>query len=235
MPEGRILRHRHMQENLFTNHADSDVFELHELGRDWLREYQGAFSGEDAAQLIDGLIEQIPWRQDELWIAGKHRPVPRLQCWMGDAGYGYSGLRLQREPWHPLVLSIKQRVESLTEYRFNSVLLNYYRNGQDSVAWHADDEAELGDRPVIASVSLGAERPFELRPKPGQDGSKCKITLTNGSLLLMGDTLQQHWLHQLPKVKDLQLPRINLTFRTILAQSGGGRKESQKKSQNNKS
>lgn len=220
MPEGRNLRHRHMQENLFTNHADSSAFELHELARDWLREYPGAFTVDEASRLLGGLIEQIPWRQDELWIAGKHRPVPRLQCWMGDAGYGYSGLRLQREPWHPLVLTIKQRVEDLTQYRFNSVLLNFYRDGQDSVAWHADDEAELGKRPVIASVSLGAVRPFELRPKPGQDGSKCRITLTNGSLLLMGDTLQQHWLHQLPKVKDLKQPRINLTFRTILAEPG---------------
>lgn len=205
-----------MQENLFTNHADSSAFELHELGRDWIREYQGAFSGAESGQLLADLIEQISWRQDAIWIAGKHRPVPRLQCWMGDAGYGYSGLRLQREPWHPLVQAIKQRVESLTELRFNSVLLNYYRTGQDSVAWHADDEAELGSNPVIASVSLGAERPFELRPKPGHLGSKCRITLTDGSLLLMGDTLQQHWLHQLPKVKDLQLPRINLTFRVIM-------------------
>ena len=205
-----------MQENLFTNHADSSAFELHELGHDWIREYPGAFSHDEAERLLAELIEQISWRQDAIWIAGKHRPVPRLQCWMGDAGYGYSGLRLQREPWHPLVLTIKQRVESLAEQRFNSVLLNYYRNGQDSVAWHADDEAELGSNPVIASVSLGAERPFELRPKPGCHGNKCKISLSNGSLLVMGDTLQQHWLHQLPKVKDLQLPRINLTFRVIM-------------------
>ncbi len=204
-----------MQENLFINHADLKEFETHALADDWIREYPAFLSASEASQLLQGLIAHIPWRQDQIRIAGVQRLVPRLQCWMGDAGYGYSGLRLQREPWHELVSPLKDRIEELTGAQFNSVLLNYYRNGQDSVAWHADDEPELGRNPLIASLSLGAERPFELRPKPGCPGGKCRLRLRNGSLLLLGDTLQQHWMHQLPKQPGLDEPRVNLTFRWV--------------------
>lgn len=205
-----------MQANLFTNQSAPDEFEEHELAGAQLREYPNAFSGHETADLFRQLQADIPWCQDSLWIAGKKRPVPRLQCWMGEACYGYSGLQLNAVPWQSPVQFIKQRVESLTGYQFNSVLLNYYRDGQDSVAWHADDEKELGPEPVIASLSLGVQRPFELRPKPGCQGRKVRIDLADGSLLLMGKTLQQYWLHQIPKVKGLEEARINLTFRTVL-------------------
>lgn len=205
-----------MQANLFTNHTDSQEFERHELANAWLHEYPAAFAESEARQWLDTLIEGIPWCQDSLWIAGSKRLVPRLQCWMGEACYGYSGLQLKAVPWREPVLDIKRRIESLTGHCFNSVLLNYYRNGQDSVAWHADDEKELGPTPVIASLSLGAERPFELRPKPGCQGRKLRMQLANGSVLLMGETLQRYWLHQLPKVSGLSAPRINLTFRSVL-------------------
>ncbi len=204
-----------MQENLFTNHTDSQEFEEHVLAQSRIREYPAMLTATEADSLLAGLIEQIPWSQDSLWIAGIKRQVPRLQCWMGDAGYGYSGLRLKREPWHPLVSAIKPRIERLAGQQFNSVLINYYRDGQDSVAWHADDEHELGKQPVIASLSLGAERPFELRPKPGKPGDKCRLVLRHGSLLVMGETLQSHWQHQLPKVRGLLEARVNLTFRTV--------------------
>jgi len=165
------------------------------------------------------LVTNIPWRQDMLMIAGKEIPVPRLQCWMGNprARYGYSGLQLTPIGWSDNVLSIRRSVQSLTGIKFNSVLLNYYRDGKDSVSWHSDDEPELGLKPIIASVSFGAERIFQLRHKIRKDLPKYCIVLRNGSVLLMGDTLQSNWIHQLPKVRGLSEPRINLTFRNVIA------------------
>ena len=165
------------------------------------------------------LVTNIPWRQDMLMIAGKEIPVPRLQCWMGNprARYGYSGLQLTPIGWSDNVLSIRRSVQSLTGIKFNSVLLNYYRDGRDSVSWHSDDEPELGLKPIIASVSFGAERIFQLRHKIRKDLPKYCIVLRNGSVLLMGDTLQSNWIHQLPKVRGLSGPRINLTFRNVIA------------------
>ena len=140
-----------------------------------------------------------------------------MQCWVGDRGsnYGYSGIRLDPKPWTGTVLMIKERVESLTKEQFNSVLLNYYRDGQDSVSWHADDEKELGRYPIIASVSFGAHRKFQFRPKAKDDKRRFQIELRHGSVLLMGETLQNKWLHQLPKISGLEESRVNLTFRKI--------------------
>ncbi|GAB5498278.1 MAG: alpha-ketoglutarate-dependent dioxygenase AlkB [Pseudohongiellaceae bacterium] len=204
-----------MQANLFTNQQDPTSHEDHDLGDGWVREFPVAFSARESETLRNTLIRQIPWRQDRLRIAGRELDVPRLQCWMGDADYAYSGIRLKAEPWHPVVDNIRQRVESLTKYRFNVVLLNYYRHGQDSVAWHADDEPELGDKPVIASLTLGAERPFQFRHKRDKSQPRHRFILGDGSLLLMGESIQNNWMHQLPKVKGLQEPRLNLTFRLI--------------------
>lgn len=138
---------------------------------------------------------------------------------MGDRAslYAYSGVRLRPCPWDDTVRRIQSRVSELAGLNFNSVLINYYRNGQDSVAWHADDEAELGDAAIIASVSLGAERVFQLKHKHSIPAQKYQLVLRNGSLLLMGATMQQNWLHQLPKVPDLDDARINLTFRNIIS------------------
>lgn len=151
-------------------------------------------------------------------MAGKTVPIPRLQCWMGDpqARYGYSGMRLKPGPWQQPVSAIRARVRQLTGQEFNSVLLNYYRDGQDSVAWHADDEPELGPEPVIASVSFGAERVFQLKHKFRSDAPRHRLILSSGSLILMDRTLQNKWLHQIPKSKSVTSPRINLTFRTII-------------------
>lgn len=204
-----------MQANLFTNQQDPGAFETHDLGDGWVREYPAAFSASESAALRDTLVRQIPWRQDRLRIAGRELDVPRLQCWMGDADYAYSGIKLSAEPWHPAVVSIRERVTVLTGYEFNVVLLNYYRHGQDSVAWHADDEAELGRNPVIASVTLGAERPFQFRHKHDKTMSRHRFILGDGSILLMGETIQNNWMHQLPKVRSCDQPRLNLTFRRI--------------------
>ena len=207
-----------MQAGLFDQAPRSDCYEEHDLGDASIREYQRAFSFEEATYYLQKLRDNIPWRQAYLTIAGKSIAVPRLQCWMGDsdAVYGYSGLRLTPEPWHEAVESIRQRIRVLTGAEFNSVLLNYYRDGKDSVAWHADDESELGSNPIIASVSLGAVRDFELKHKLTKGAARYRLPLQNGSLLLMGNTLQNRWLHQIPKTNSESSPRINLTFRQIL-------------------
>lgn len=207
-----------MQHNLFEDPANSDLVVAHDLGDAKMREYPYAFSPTQSQEFLAQLRQQILWQQDTLRIAGREIKVPRLQCWMGDPGsrYGYSGIQLEPCPWNTVVLAIRERVETLTDTNFNSVLLNYYRCGQDSVAWHADDEPELGPAPVIASVSFGAPRKFQLRHKRRKSLPKYQLTLRDGSLLFMEKGMQNNWMHQLPKVKDLHSPRINLTFRIIL-------------------
>ncbi|NQV69164.1 MAG: alpha-ketoglutarate-dependent dioxygenase AlkB [Pseudohongiella sp.] len=207
-----------MQANLFDNNSDPDYLLEHRLDDAIIEEYPYAFTQAQSASLLQELLKQIPWQQETLKIAGKVIAVPRLQCWMGDSEshYGYSGIRLKPECWNVPVMQIRQRVEKLSALEFNSVLINYYRNGQDSVAWHADDERELGNEPVIASVSFGAERVFQLKRKKGNQPGKFQLTLRHGSVLIMGSGLQDNWLHQLPKVKGLDAPRINLTFRNII-------------------
>lgn len=205
------------QSGLFDLNSQPDQGETLQLGDAALVDFPTAFNRETSKALFDRLYHDIPWRQESLWIGGKRREVPRLQCWMGDAAclYGYSGMRLQPVAWNLTVLEIKRRAEELSQQSFNSVLLNLYRNGMDSVAWHADDEAELGEEPVIASVSLGADRPFQLKSRLSQPPEKHQIWLRNGSILVMGKGLQSNWLHQLPKVKTLKEARINLTFRQV--------------------
>jgi alkylated DNA repair dioxygenase AlkB len=205
------------QNELFLDQRNSSARLTHELGNATIQEFPFAFNERESNRYLTSLIDKIPWQQDSLWVGGKEVLIPRLQCWMGDQGsdYSYSGIRLQPKPWSEDVLNIKTRIESLAEHKFNSVLLNYYRNGQDSVSWHADDEKELGDKPIIASISFGAVRKFQFRAKFTNGAQKFNIELRNGSLLLMGDTLQNNWLHQLPKASGLGKPRINLTFRRI--------------------
>ena len=205
-----------MQANLFENQADQNAFEDIQLTDGVLRLYPAALAAGRAEALLRILIDSVPWRQDRIRIAGREIPVPRLQCWMGDPGtaYGYSGLRLTPAPWSSPVQALRAEVEALAGAQFNSVLLNYYRDGRDSVSWHADDEPELGPAPVIASVSLGAVRPFVLRHR--DSGERRRLALPDGSVLVMAGALQRHWLHQLPKVKGLDAPRVNLTFRRIV-------------------
>lgn len=205
-----------MQANLFENQSDRSVFEDIQLTDGELRLYPHAVNAGRAGALLTTLIDSVPWRQDVIRLYGRELPVPRLQCWMGDpdSAYSYSGLSLSPLPWSAPVQALRAEVEAITGTGCNSVLLNYYRDGRDSVAWHADDEPELGPAPVIASLSLGAARPFQLRHK--RTGQRHRLTLPSGSLLVMGRSLQQHWLHQLPKVKGLEDARINLTFRNVI-------------------
>lgn len=184
---------------------------------DGILQYAPSFiPSEKATDLLEKLIECIDWRQEEMKMFGKIVQFPRLTAWYGDpeAAYRYSGTTFQPTPWIPALLSLREKIQQAVNHSFNSVLLNYYRDGQDSMGWHADNEKELGRNPVIASFNLGASRPFQL--KHNTLGGKQEIILEHGSLLIMAGALQHHWKHQIPKRKKIQEPRINLTFRQIL-------------------
>ncbi|MFK0734230.1 MAG: alpha-ketoglutarate-dependent dioxygenase AlkB family protein [Gloeotrichia echinulata HAB0833] len=158
--------------------------------------------------------QQLQWQQNTIKMVGKTMPVPRLECSYGDAGcdYLYSGsVLLQPLPRTPELQLLKLKIESQADYQFNLVICNRYRNGQDSIGWHADNEPSMGTRPAIASVSLGASRKFQLRPNNG--GKPIDFWLEHGSLLLMKPGCQQEWVHQIPKTSKPVGERINLTFR----------------------
>ena len=203
------------QPSLFDNEPDTPTRQTFALGDSEIQYVANAFTAREADRLFQSLLDAIPWRTATLTIAGQKRPLPRLQCWMADQGrsYSYSGLKLSPHPWNPDVLRIKARLEQLCEHSFNSVLLNYYRGGSDSVSWHADDETELGPNPIVASVSLGAQRTLEFKPKFNLTTPKKQIVLGSGSILIMGKTIQNNWLHQLPKISGTIHPRLSLTFR----------------------
>ena len=170
--------------------------------------------GQTAAdQLLDTAITKTPWRKDVINIMGKKIPIPRLQNWFGDpnTSYTYSRIRLQALAFPYWMDQLRAAVERETGNSFNRALVNYYRDGKDSVDWHADDEASLGFEPLIASVSVGAERIFQLRHNVSKE--KVKINLPHGSLLLMGAGVQENWQHSVAKVKQLDEPRVNFTFR----------------------
>ena len=169
--------------------------------------------GERADRLVSQSINDIDWRSDVIRIVGKTIPIPRLQQWFGnpETSYTYSNIRLQAVAFPCWIDQLREQIEIQSGERFNRALVNYYRDGSDSVDWHADDEKALGPAPVIASVSLGAERVFQLRHNLSRE--KLSISLPHGSLLLMGAGIQQHWQHRLAKVGDLQEPRVNFTFR----------------------
>lgn len=174
------------------------------------------FSRAEADYFLRDLTEHMAWKQERIRLYGKEHDIPRLTAWYGDPGktYVYSGIRVDATPWTETLLTIKGKIEAASGEIFNSVLLNFYRNGSDSVSWHSDDEPELGNTPIIGSVSFGEERPFQLKHKHNKL-LKRTILLPHGSLLIMRGKTQSHWLHQIPKSsKELQ-PRINLTFRTV--------------------
>jgi alkylated DNA repair dioxygenase AlkB len=176
------------------------------------------FTPSKADFLLDQLLRTIEWKQNTIKMYGKENPVPRLEAWYGDKGksYAYSGIKMEPRPWTDDLLFIKKSIEAKAGVIFNSVLINYYRNGQDRVAWHSDDEKELGRNPIIASVSLGAERNFKLRHKHYKSNDqKEQIILNHGSFLLMEGTTQHNWMHEIPRTAKPIGPRINLTFRII--------------------
>ena len=175
------------------------------------------YSSEVAKELYASLLAETPWRQDLITVWGKTYLQPRLTAWYGDvaSSYNYSGIALAPQPWTATLLKIKTEIEALTMYRYNSVLLNLYRDQQDSVGWHSDNELELGHKPAIASVSFGESRIFKLRHKSKPEQKTRNIELSSGSVLFMAGSLQQHWEHAVLKETRLHHPRINLTFRKI--------------------
>jgi len=163
------------------------------------------------------LLDELPWRQNLLHMFGREIPEPRLVAWLGepDASYSYSGINLDPTPWTPTITELRKICSALAEAEFNSVLANLYRDGNDSVDWHSDDEPELGKEPVIASMSLGAARRFDLRHRVS--GETVRVEIPPGSVVVMSGRCQAEWVHRVAKTKRSVGPRINLTFRTIRA------------------
>ena len=195
---------------------EKQIIPLHlsaELGSAEIVFWPHWLSQPQADDLLDTAINQTVWRQDSIKIVGKTIPIPRLQNWFGDpaTSYTYSGIRLPAVSFPDWMERVRLSIEQVTEQRFNRALVNYYRNGRDSVDWHADDEKELGAAPVIASLSLGVERVFQLRHNDTKE--RLSISLPHGSLLLMGPGIQTYWQHRIAKVKALEQPRVNFTFR----------------------
>lgn len=180
--------------------------------------YEGFFSLEESHRLMKSLIKTIDWTQDEVVVYGKRHKIPRLNAWYGDEGkvMKYSGLSLEPKAWTAELLEIKYKLEEATGEKFNSCLLNYYRDGKDGMGWHQDNEKELGLNPIIASVTFGETRPFQLKHISNKELKKVDIPLSNGSLLLMAGETQHYWKHQIPKTTKTLESRINLTFRQIL-------------------
>ena len=173
------------------------------------------FNSEKANELFELLKNEIPWQHDEITVYGKKHLQPRLTSLFGNDGkpYGYSNIIMQPNRWNPLLMFIKNEVEAVCNENFTTVLLNYYRDGKDSNGWHADNEKELGRNPIIASVSFGAERVFQL--KHNLTNQRQNINLEDGSLLVMKGATQHFWKHQIPKSSKEIGARINLTFRIV--------------------
>lgn len=177
--------------------------------------YPNFFSKSESDLLLKALRSSIVWKQESMNMYGKKIDFPRLTAWYGnnDKPYSFSGITLQPLPWTNEILTIKSKIEPIAKTVFNSVLLNLYRDGNDSISWHTDAEKELGINPIIASVNFGATRKFQLRHIKTKE--KLEIELTHGSLLIMQGELQHFWQHQVPKTSKPVGERINLTFRVI--------------------
>lgn len=190
-------------QNFSLNIADGELYYL----PSWLAQHE-------ANELYEIFKDQLAWQQDQLRVFGKWHPIPRLQAWYGDseAIYKFSGQRFAPRAWHPQLAILRQRLLRIG-ISTNAVLANYYRNGQDKMGWHRDNERSLGVQPTIASVSLGTARTFQLKHKVS--GERVDILLESGSLLIMAGDMQQHWLHALPMRKGVTSGRINLTYRLV--------------------
>jgi len=201
--------------NLFDNEQNIIKFDLPDAD---VVLYENYFNQTESNELFEKLKNNIEWRQDKMKIYGNEINLPRLTAWYGenDKNYSFSGISLNPKNWTSELLQIKQRIEKIVNTNFNSVLLNFYRDGKDSISWHTDAEKELGKNPIIASVTFGETRQFQLKHKNNKDLKTVSIPLNNGSLLIMQGSTQHFWLHQIPKTDKQLKPRINLTFRIII-------------------
>lgn len=170
---------------------------------------------------IDSVVEGLSWRNDFITMYGKTHPLPRKTAWHGASGitHSYSGIKMVAVEWTPILLKLKNQLEDELKTTFNSVLINYYRDGSDHMSWHADDELELGPTPIIASLSFGETRSFQLKHKFDKSKETVHINITDGSLVVMKGELQNFWVHKIAKTAKTIGPRVNLTFRNILVTS----------------
>jgi alkylated DNA repair dioxygenase AlkB len=182
-----------------------------------LRHWRGWVAGARADGWLAQLLREVPWKQEHISVYGRRHPMPRLTCWMADPGctYRYSGLENVIEPWTPLAEEIRRHIATETGWSFNSLLLNLYRDGRDSMGWHADDEPELDPDAPIASLSLGACRTLRFRPRLPATAAVVPLDLAHGDLLLMDPPTQRLWQHGLPRRLRVCAPRLNLTFRVV--------------------
>ena len=195
---------------------EADPRHIH-LPYDGTVQYYGKVIQEMVADdYFEKLMQNIAWENDQAIIFGRQITTKRKVAWYGDQGYEYTYSNVNRYalPWTVELLELRQRVQQLTGERFNSCLLNLYHTGEEGMAWHSDDETDLKKNGAIASLSFGAERKFAFKHK--QSKEKVELYLEHGSLLVMKDTTQSHWLHRLPPTKKVSTARINLTFRTIV-------------------
>jgi len=182
-------------------------------------EYLPGFLGPaDADELLAALLAEVPWQRPVVQIFGRTFRSPRLAAWYGDTGavYRYSGLVNEPLPWLPSLAVLRRQIEHRLGQTFNSVLLNFYRDGADSMGWHRDQEPELGENPTIVSISLGGIRRFVLQHSQQADMTRLELRLEHGSLLLMCGATQHFWWHCVPKTRKVVAPRVNLTFRRIV-------------------
>ncbi len=189
-------------------------FEAIDVADGDLRLYREIMPSRQSASIFKSLTNELDWQQEHLKLFGRTINMPRLTAWYGDAPYTYSGLTHEPRPWPGVLAKLRTQVENLTSENYNTVLLNLYRDGSDSMAWHSDDEPELGANPAIASLNFGATRRFRFR-RIDNTKNTVAIDLPDASLLLMAGPLQHFWQHALPKTRKPVGPRINLTFRWI--------------------
>lgn len=206
------------QQSLFDNPTQSSkqAIDLPDAELDF---YPQAFSKVEADRYFETLLSATPWRHDQILIHGKRIPLPRLQAWYADddVALNYSGMRIGPLAMTPNINAIRNRVRELTDLSFNGALVTLYRDGNDSVGWHSDDEAEFGIDPIIGSVSFGETRDFILKHRQRRELPSVKCALTHGSLLVMGQGSQTQWAHHLPKRKRITRARINLTLRSVFS------------------
>ena len=209
-----ISNKMHANSDLFDEQRELESIDMIDADLKFVRAF---YSTSHADRIFEVLLKETPWRQDTIKVWGKLHLQPRLSAWYGDPEtlYSYSGIRLEPLGWTPTLLAIKADIEEISGARFNSVLINQYRDQQDSVGWHSDDEPELGSDPVIASLSLGETRTFKLKHKTSKHEKPRAIGLPHGSLLLMAGPMQRCWLHAIDKERVPKQARINLTFRRI--------------------
>lgn len=193
---------------------------VHELPRGGCVEYDPAWlTREESERLHRELVAELAWEEREIVLFGRRIKQPRLVAWAGDLGYRYSGQTLEPRQWAPALRSIRERVRRATGVPFNHVLVNRYRDGKDSMGFHADDEPELGPEPTVASVSVGAPRRFVLVPRRGSSG-RLEIELEPGSLVVMRGQCQAEYRHGIPKDARCASERVSLTFRRLLHAPG---------------